>query len=326
MIDPYTHQEIEQPRDFKRMIKRIAIIVGSMLLIAGITAGGLYLWHRQVLINEVKTELKKVPDLMNTARKKDGVYPTTITAKQLPPQTKVTFVGLGSFDGTIYCVTGTSKQDSSIVYYIDSSNKSKDPLPGSCTNAPNLPKPLVPHELAVGSTAVDQIYLSWSSATYAGSYTVECSTNAGFTGSVASRTFQALTGACEGLNSSTLYYIRVRANNTSTAGDWSPSIQATTNKASIAPSALTGTRVSSNEVGYSWNAVPGAKSYIVELSSDINFMKDVVDQTVSASKTSATFSGLQPFTAYFIHVKAVTADFDASRAAFSDEIQVRTLK
>jgi len=68
----------------------------------------------------------------------------------------------------------------------------------------------------------------------------------------------------KGLNSATLYYIRVRANNirVQVIGLFNSTM---TNEASVAPLLLTGSRVSSSEVGYSWNAVPGAKSYIVEL-------------------------------------------------------------
>lgn len=324
MIDPYTHQVVKPQKNRKRTIKRLVIVIVSTIVVAAITFGALYVWRQQTLSDEVKTELKKVPALLEATRKDGGGYPGTITTAMLPSSENVTFLATGSFDGTAYCVTGTSKQDNKIVYYIASSNT--EPQPGSCSDAKGLSKPLTPNDLAVQSTYVDQLSLSWAPSTYAGSYTLECSTNTDFTESVASTTVQATSGVCKDLTSSTRYYTRVKANNTSGESAWSRTLEASTNEMSVAPIDLTGTRLSKSEVGYSWSKVAGAQKYIVELALDNNFMEGVVSQTLPATKTSTTFGGLKPYTAYYLHVKAVTADFDETKAAFSNETLVRTLQ
>lgn len=324
-MDPYTHQEIKQPRNRKKLIAIIAASVGGLLLIASAMTFALYLINHQKLVDEVKIELRKVPAIMDNAKKDSGSYPATITSKLLPDTARVSLVGIGSFDGTIYCVTGTSKIDTSIIFHIDPSSARNGPQAGSCTDAANLPEPTVPAELLIDSSGTDQIEASWHAATFAGSYTLECSPTADFSASVISKIYTKTIGICSNLKSSTVYYVRVRGNNTSQAGTWSTAITFKTAEMSVAPADLTGKRISTSSVGYSWSAVSGAKSYVVERALDINFMKNVVDETVSGTETSAVFTGLQPNTAYFIHVKAVTADFDASRAAFSNEIQVRTL-
>ncbi len=323
-MDPYNHQIIPKPRNHKKLIVIIVSIVVFLVMASGVVLA-LYLINHQKLIDEVKTELSKVPSVMDNAKKTNGGYPATISSTLLPSTSQVSLTGQGSFDGVSYCVTGISKVDKSIVYHIDSSSTSGIATVGSCAGAADLPQPAVPAELAIGSVGADQIDATWASSLYASSYVLECSPNADFSGPLTDKTVSRTVGACQGLKSSTLYYVRVKAGNSSKGSKWSSPITAKTNEMSVAPADLNGSRLSSSSVGYSWNAVDGAISYVVELASDIDFMHGLQSQTVPASKLSATFTGLKPDTAYFIHVKAVTADFNAAAAAFSNEIQVRTL-
>lgn len=322
-MDPYTHQIIKKPHNHKKIIM-ILISLAVVLVMASGVVFALYLINQQKFINEVKTELGKVPGVMDNTKKINGGYPSTISSTLLPPTSRVDLIGQGSFDGVSYCVTGISKIKKSIIYHIDSSSKTGATV-GSCNDAVDLPEPIVPSGLAIGSIGSDQIDANWTPALYASSYVLECSPNADFSSPVIDKTFKEASGACQGLKSSTQYYIRVKSGNSSKGSKWSSAITAKTKEMSAAPTDFNGTRLSTSSVGYSWNAVDGAKSYIVELSQDISFIKDVQSQTVPSSKLSAVFTGLQPNTAYFVHVKAVTADFNASTAAFSNEIQVRTL-
>ncbi len=323
-MDPYTHQIIQKPHNHRKLII-ILISFGVVLVLAAGAVFALYTINHQKLINQVKSELSKVPSILDNAKKESGGYPSTISPTLLPSSSQVSLTGQGSFDGVSYCVTGTSKTDKSIVYHIDSASSSGVATVGSCSDAVDLPAPAVPAGLAIGSVGSDQIDATWTKALYASSYVLECSQNSNFDAPVIDKTFQDASGACQGLKSSTKYYMRVKSGNSSKGSKWSEAVTATTNEMSVAPTDFNGTRLSTSSVGYSWNAVDGANSYVVELSPDISFMKAVQSQTVPASKLSATFTGLQPNTAYFIHVKAVTADFNASSAAFSNEIQVRTL-
>ena len=321
-MDPYTHQIIKQPHNRKKLfVILISFVVVLVLAVAAVFA--LQFINHQKLINEVKTELSKVPSIMDNS-KKNGGYPSTISSTLLPDSLRVSLVGQGSFDGVSYCVTGTSKIDKSVVYHIDSSSTGVATV-GSCTDAADLPQPAIPSGLAIASVGTDQIDATWAPALYASSYVLECSTNADFSAPVIDKTYKDASGACQGLKSSTQYFVRIKSGNSSKGSKWSGSIKATTKEMSVAPTDFNGSRISTSSVGYSWNAVDGAKSYVVELSQNIDFIKDVQSQTVPSSKLSAVFAGLQPNTAYFIHVKAVTSDFNASSAAFSNEIQVRTL-
>ena len=306
--------------------KKLILIIASAVTFLLIASGSAFVLSRinqQRLVDEVKTELGKVTSIMEKTKNSSGAYPSTIPASLLPISTEVDLVFQGSYDSMSYCVTGTSKSNKLVVYHVDST--SITPLAKGCVNPVDLPTPDVPAGLSLGSVGLDQLNVTWLAALKASSYIVECSPNADFSAPVIDRHTTTTTGLCEGLQSSTLYHVRVKSANSSRGSDWSVAITAKTSEISIAPTGYSGNGLSSSSIGYSWKTVGGAESYIVEMASDVNFMKDVQTQTVSPSKLSAVFTGLQPDTAYFVHVKAVTADFDASHAAFSSEIQVRTL-
>ena len=80
--------------------------------------------------------------------------------------------------------------------------------------------------------------------------------------------------------------------------------------------------VSSSELSYSWDVVPKAQYYILQYTTDINFVKDVTQIRVDG--TSGSITGLKTYTGYFFRAEAVTADFDATHAAFSDPAFART--
>ena len=319
-MDP-TYQK-NQSQNHKRLIIIIASI-SAFLLFAGGAIFVLDQLNHQRLVNEVTTELNKVPNIMEKSKTSSGVYPSSIPTSLLPSSTKVSLVGQGSYDGMSYCVTGTSKSNKLIVYHVDST--SSTPTAKACAKPANLPTPDVPTSLLLGSTGPDQLNVTWLAAPKASSYVVECSPNADFRAPIIDKPTTATDGVCEGLQPSTLYYVRVKSANSSKGSNWSGVITAKTSEMSVAPTGYSGNGLSVSSISYSWKAVDGAESYVVEMASDVNFMKDVQTQTVSPSKSSVIFSGLQPGTAYFVHVKAVTADFDASHAAFSGEMQVKTL-
>ena len=73
----------------------------------------------------------------------------------------------------------------------------------------------------------------------------------------------------------------------------------------------------------SWNAVIGAKGYLVQYSSDSNFVNDTNAVIVDAPATSITLSGLRADTMYHIKVKSL-ADIGDSDSNFSMAYLART--
>lgn len=326
MAESYLQHPLPDPAKRRLSLKLIMIIVAGVIVLTGVTVAVLYFWNRQALVNEVISGLKQVPELMEKAKTdSQGGYPATITSSHLPPSEKVDYVGIGSFDGTVYCVTGTSKEDSSIVYHINSA--SKEPQPESCLAAANVSAPPAPGNLAIQSVGPNQINVGWSPAAYASSYTLECATDPDFRESATNKNFSTTSGVCEGLKAQTDYYVRVRGNSTAEGGEWSMTVNATTVKLSVVPTNVIATATSVSTFTYSWDRVENTLYYLVEMASDNNFTKDVVQIKVEPdSPRSGTFSNLEPDTYYWIHIKSITADFSESQAAFSEQVLVRTLK
>lgn len=316
----------QEQKKRKPGIKFIVFLALGVLIIAAVTVGVLYQLNKQNLIKQVISGLEQVPALMEKAKSDTGGgYPSTITAELLPKSDDVDFVGQGSFDGTTYCVTGTSKKNKSIEYHISASLK--QPEEGSCQSAASLPAPNIPGNLAIQVVGTRQASFSWAETTYATSYTLECASDTEFTVQKHTKVLTTNSGMCEELATNTKYYARVQATNKSGSSNWSQILEFKTPLLSVAPANVVATATSSSTFSYSWDAVPSASQYIIERASDNSFTQEVVTVVVSAGASmSGVFTNLKPDTYYWIHIKAVTPDFASDRAAFSPVVEVRTLK
>ena len=311
----------DRPSNARLSNKALIAIIIVVVALFGSAIVGLLLSRRITIIREVTQVLSLVPDAM-AATAQDGVaYPQTVP-KEVAVGKRVALSGGGSFDGTSYCVTGTSTADNSIVYHIDS--KEKKSATGACPVAQNVLAPGIVQKLQLGSVGSSSIGLSWQAVSGATGYMLQCSTDSIFSGKLVETVSVTTQGVCTNLESTTKYYIRVQARNQSAAGTWSQSISATTALWSFAPTNLKLTVVSATRVDYSWSPVDGAQVYIVERSTDISFLGDVVSVTQNA--TSGSSKDLTPSTVYYYHVKAITAQFDEEHAAFSVEVGTLTTK
>lgn len=299
--------------------KKLLFWGGSVVFVALIITATLYIIHRFQVIGEVQDGLKSASTVMEKQNGDNG-YPQKLSG-DITNNENVTFEGGGSFDGTTYCITGTSKKDTSIVYHMSNTDKKSQDNACPAVAAVALPGGVSGVERTIVSAG--QLGFTWQPAAGGVSYTLQCATDQSFENISSSSMKASLTRTCNDLKDGTTYFVRVRANNSSGAGPWSDTLSFSITQLSTSPTNLTLTAVSPSVITFSFDAVNGAKNYLVEWASDINYTKDTKTMTLSTTSGSAT--GLNADTRYFFHVKAITASFDASHAAFSPEAYTSTL-
>jgi len=312
---------ISEPKQSRHIILKIILTVVILGVIAGITFIVIQKVQYANKENDVKTELIKQNKLMKTSMK-DNIFPSTLPG-DVKTTDKVIINANVSLSGTTYCIEGKNKQDTKIVFHMDKGTAEDTPKKGSCSDTASV-APLVPANVAVGSISAGAVTLNWNETPYAASYTIQCATDQSFINDLKSKTTSDTSMTLSDLKGGVQYYCRVAASNSVGKSEWSPTVDALTNAISVVPKELKVTTNSSTSLHYSWKAVPGATSYILEYATDSNFMKDVIK--VTTNTTSGDAIGLKPYTPYSFHVKAVTAQFDADHASFSEEVLGRTAK
>jgi subtilisin family serine protease len=150
--------------------------------------------------------------------------------------------------------------------------------------------------------------LSWNTSAGATSYTVQVSTDPNFSSAAVNATTTSNTYSATGLSGNTTYYWRVSAQNSAGTSAWSQVWSFTTlNAVSLtAPILLSPANAATNiptSTTLSWQAVGGAASYEVQISTRSNFSRNT--STANTSNTSASLSGLARNTNYYWRVRAV---------------------
>lgn len=313
-MENYNQNTFIQPKSFSK--KKVIIIIINILIATAIVVVTVFFLNRLSLINEVKSTLNSVNDAMNESMgTSDNGFPV-----KLPDSVKVNgrvlLSGGGTFDGTVYCVTGSSLKDASIIYKIDSSLQK--PSEGACPELTTVLKPTDVPAPVLGVISGTKIGITWITTSDATSYSVQCATDTEFTQNITKATSAAKENTCKNLKASTTYYIRVRANNSAGAGPWSSSLQIATISISVAPVNLEINPISSTGVSYSWSPISNATSYIIEWSTDTSYLNRV--ETKEVNTMSGNIVNLKPDTVYYFHVKAVTLEFDKIHSTFSNTV------
>jgi hypothetical protein len=197
-----------KPKRFNKILLMISAVV-AVVLIAILTV--FLLASANDKAGSVKSELNKVISFMDSKHGETGGYPIVVVSSS----DKVKINGGGSFDGSSYCVTGTSVSDESIVFHVDSA---KGLQGGSCAEASAAPS--VPGGLAVTFVTTEEINITWAASLYSKSYVLECSTSDKFTDPITVDATEE-SGTCANLKSGKLYYYRVKAINQIGNSDWS---------------------------------------------------------------------------------------------------------
>jgi large repetitive protein len=172
--------------------------------------------------------------------------------------------------------------------------------------APNAPVLTSPLNAALNQAT--SLNLIWSSVVGASSYRVQVSTSSNFSSLlIDDSTITGTSKNVSNLENSTQYYWRVCASNIGGTSAYSSVFSFTTIIAVPAvPTLLSPVNNSANqatELTLSWNAVAGASTYRVQVSTDVNFSILVMDDA-TISGTSKNITGLLNSTQYYWRVNA----------------------
>lgn len=299
--------------------KKILFWVGSIVVLFGAIVLTVYLIYKFQTIHTVQAALNNAATVLEKVNGDNG-YPQALPS-EAANNDKVKIEGGGTFDGTTYCITGTSNSDASVVYHISAGDK--QPQNDVCPKVNTTTKPELVTGIKTTIVSTNQLGFTWQGAKGGVSYTLQCATDKNFTKNVSSSMKATQTRTCNDLKAGATYFIRIGANNAAGAGPWSNTLNARTTALSTAPAKLVLKAASSSSINFSWEPVEDAQSYVVEWASDINFTENL--KSMKLTGTSGTASGLKTNTSYFFHVKAVTADFDAVHATFSSVVYTSTL-
>jgi Tfp pilus assembly protein PilE len=215
--------KIDNNNQIKHIIMTIIVAVVTVIIIASVVVVGLYFWHKNTLISQVKNDLNKVALVMESNHTKTGAYPASIPDINTK-NSKLS--GGSSFDGTTYCVSGVSSTDKTIIFHINSTSPNS-PQSGNCVTGSDIPIPSMPGNLAVAFATTSNIKLTWNTTPYAANYTLQCATDDQFISSVSVKVTTTY-GLCNKLQSGIIYYCRVMATNKKGNSDWSEIVRIST--------------------------------------------------------------------------------------------------
>jgi hypothetical protein len=169
------------------------------------------------------------------------------------------------------------------------------------TNAPVLVFP------ANNSTSItyNSFSIQWNSIPNAVTYQYQISTTINFSNNVKSGNSSLTNQTITNLQPNTLYYWRVRGENTNGFSPWSNAWSFTTvTTVMTTPTLISPTNnsigVNYNSVNFSWNSTFGATEYIFEISQDQTFTNGITTQNINA--VNNTIVGLNQNTQYFWRV------------------------
>ncbi len=147
----------------------------------------------------------------------------------------------------------------------------------------------------------------WNKVASATSYRIQVSTSATFAGGFAvdDSTVADTTRQVSSLQQNTLYYWRVRAQQSGSAGSYSSSWHFTTGIGTPMPVAPPqGSTGLSSPVQIRWTSIPGATSYHLQVATDQSFASGIVVDDASLIDTTRQVSGLTNGIQYYWHVLA----------------------
>jgi uncharacterized protein (TIGR02145 family) len=178
--------------------------------------------------------------------------------------------------------------------------------------SPSIPTLVLPTNNSVN--VITSPILIWNSSNTATSYNLKVAIDNGFTNIIATQSKITDTSyQINALISSTSYYWKVSATNSNGTSDWSSAWKFTTG---LAPSAPTLSSPRNNSltvfmpVTFSWNAVTGATSYTLQVSTDISFNTFGYNQA-SITTNNQQVTVLKPLTQYYWKV-STTNEFGTS--------------
>lgn len=318
-IRSYTWTQPSTPPK-KHMLRNIIMSAAILLLAMGISIIIFRIIQHNSMIDTVKKTLITQNSIMKNSVK-DSVYSATLP-EAIKSTNKVHITAAVAFDGASYCISGRSLEDHTIVYSISSQTAAAVPEVGDCQSEVDTYVPSKPAPPSVSSVGADNINLTWNSVNYARTYKARCATDGLFTKDLVVVTTNKDFVTVPGLKSGTMYYCGIQAANTIGESKWSEVVLAHVALFSVAPNNLKVTPISTSEISYSWDTVPGAKSYELEYTDDIDFINNV--KKITTQSTNGRVTGLNANTMYYFHVRVFTNQFNANNAAYSGPVEDKT--
>jgi titin len=215
----------------------------------------------------------------------------------------------------------TASAGTTYQYRVVASNAAGSSAPSASVSATTIPAAPTLTATAINATRID---LSWTNVAGETGYVIERSPNgsSGWT-QIGTTGVNVTTFQNTGLQFSTMYFYRVRAQNGSGQSVNSNTASATTPIAPpAAPTGLVATALSQSQIRLTWNDVYGETQYVIERSSNgTNGWSQV--GTTSANTTTFTNTGLKKNTRYYYRIRAVNAAGSSPNSAVVNATTLR---
>jgi len=249
----------------------------------------------------------------------------TEIASAVPPSANPDFTGIGS---TIAHTDGTVLPNTTYNYRVRAFNGGgNSPFTNEITVTTLPNPPAAPTGLAVSTISNSQLDLSWvDNSTDETNFVIERSldnfatmpvsiTTSGFAGT-GTRSFSDT-----GLLGGTLYYYRVKATNAGGSSAYTGIVaRATLPDPPAAPTGLTATPVSSDQINLAWTDVATETGYEVEMKQGVAGTYSTV-ATTGVNQVTANITGLNGNTLYYFRVRATNA---TGASGYSNEANATT--
>ena len=211
-------------------IVELVVVIAVIGILATITIVSYGAWRKSTLAAQVKSDLNGAASAMESARTFSNAYPTLLSSlSTITASNGVSLTGGSADGGKTYCIDGASTIDATVVYYVESIAKDKGAQQGTCIGRPAQNLPATPTGLTIASVDTGQINLSWSAATDATGYSLQCADDPAYINGLQQATSATTTGSVTGLSAATSHYCRVNATNSLGSSGWTASISVNTN-------------------------------------------------------------------------------------------------
>jgi len=209
-------------------------------------------------------------------------------------------------------VTGLSP---GVRYYarVKSINSSSVESPFSSSGS-QFTTPSAPNQPTFSNILATVLTINWNSVTGASKYFIDISINSGFTSFISGYNNRDVGGSTsitvDNLNSSTTYYVRVRASNDQTLVTVTSQNSPTGNQQTLAdlaaPTNLRVTSATQTSFTVAWNSVNTALSYRIDVSTENTFTNssNFILEDVNVVGTTRGVSNVNPYNPYYIRVRA----------------------
>ena len=220
----------------------------------------------------------------------------------------VTFTHITDVAGTTATYTDTGLATSTLYYFrvVAVNNGTSSPY-SNIASATTQGVPPAPSALTATAASATSINLAWTNnATNATAVLVERSPNNTTFTQIASLAATVAAYADTGLTTNTIYYYRVRAQNSSGFSAYSATASATTLGTPAAPTALTATPSSTTAITLAWtNTATNATAILVQRSPDNVTFTQIA--SLAGNATTYSNTGLTANTLYYYRVAAQNA-------------------